>query len=300
MLPIFVVLKNYVHRLCGRYQILRLFEEKILINNIQKADKKGFEKAKAKLTALFDNPKGFPLFKSIELEMHNRCNNNCSFCPVSTSNDTREYAKMSHELFIKIIDELASIDYKSSLALFSNNEPLMDKRFVEFAKIAKEKLPNANHYIYTNGLLLTVDIFKKISKYLDLIIIDNYNDDLQIIPQIKLIDEFCKENPEYRKKINISMRLKNQVLLSRGGQSPNRKRFVTLKTPCRLPFEQLIIRPDGKISLCCNDALGKMTLGDVSKDTLVDIWNSPTYFEIRRKSLDSRNNIEICKNCDLL
>jgi len=300
MVPILMVFKNFFHRLCGKYLILRGFEEKLLIHNIKKADKKGFKEAKEKLTALFDNPKDFPLFKGIELEMHNRCNNNCSFCPVRVGNDTREYSKMSYELFIKIIDELASINYKSSFSLFSNNEPLMDKRFVEFAKIAKEKLPNANHYIYTNGLLLTVDLFKEISKYLDLIVIDNYDDNLQMIPQVKKIDKFCKENPEYFKKIKISMRLKNQILLSRGGQSPNRKHAITLETPCRLPFEQLIIRPDGKISLCCNDALGKMTLGDVSKDTLVNIWNSPSYFEIRRKSLNSRNNIQLCKNCDLL
>lgn len=28
----------------------------------------------------------------------------------------------------------------------------------------------------------------------------------------------------------------------------------------------MVVRPDGKVSLCCNDALGTMTLGDLTKE----------------------------------
>ena len=37
---------------------------------------------------------------------------------------------------------------------------------------------------------------------------------------------------------------------------------------CILPYKQMIIRPDGKTSLCCNDPYGKNTLADVNKMTL--------------------------------
>lgn len=30
---------------------------------------------------------------------------------------------------------------------------------------------------------------------------------------------------------------------------------------CMLPFMQLIVRPDGKVSRCCQDALGRLPWG---------------------------------------
>ena len=60
----------------------------------------------------------------------------------------------------------------------------------------------------------------------------------------------------------------------------------------------MIIRPTGQISLCCNDALGQMTMGDLSKEKLVDIWKSEKYQKIRKDILISRQNIPLCKNCD--
>ena len=43
--------------------------------------------------------------KEIEIETVNRCNGKCSFCPVNANEPQREYAKMSTELFYKIIQE---------------------------------------------------------------------------------------------------------------------------------------------------------------------------------------------------
>ena len=81
-----------------------------------------------------------------------------------------------------------------------------------------------------------------------------------------------------KEKVVISMRLQNQVLTSRGGQAPNKKDIAkSVNAKCVLPFQQLNIRPDGKISLCCNDALGKITLGDCNKQTIEEIWYSSEY-----------------------
>ena len=33
-------------------------------------------------------------------------------------------------------------------------------------------------------------------------------------PQVQKIYDFCEQNPEYKEKIKISMRLKNEILLS--------------------------------------------------------------------------------------
>lgn len=61
----------------------------------------------------------------------------------------------------------------------------------------------------------------------------------------------------------------------------------------------MIIRADGKISLCCNDALGKYTLGDVNESFIREIWNGKQYTKIREEmKMHVRKNLNLCRNCD--
>lgn len=241
-----------------------------------------------------------PLFSYIEIETFAKCNNNCSFCPVNIHDDPREHRKMPEELFYKIIDELASIKYNGKLGLYSNNEPFLDIRIEKFAKYARENLPNAYIFIYTNGTVLTKERFLNIIDSLDYLMIDNYSDDTELIKPVKAIKELIDEEPEFKKKVQIDIRLKNEVLTTRGGSAPNKKEIICLNCSCANPFLQLIIRPDGKISLCCNDALGKETLGDASRDSLTDIWYSEKYQQVRRDIAKGRKYHFLCKNCDVV
>lgn len=235
----------------------------------------------------------------IELETQNRCNGTCSFCPVSVGNDIREYKTMSENLFNKIIDDLNSINYNGIFSLYSNNESLLDKRSPIFFKIAKQKLPNAYHIIFTNGSVLTVDLLVNIYENLDAICIDNYDDDNKLTQPVLKIYEFIQENPKYKEKVKIIMRKKTQILTNRAGQAPNKKEKIkTIKKLCVLPFCQFVIRPDGKVSLCCNDSYGKKTLGDLNNQTVMEIWNGEIYKEIRKLSLKGRKYLDMCKYCD--
>ncbi len=240
------------------------------------------------------------LFHHVEIETVNRCNGGCSFCPVSVKNEKREYVKMTDQLFKKIIDQLAEIDYSGRLALFSNNEPLLDDRILDFHKYAREKLLNARMHLYTNGTLLTKEIFVELIKYLDELIIDNYNQNLDLIPASKMIKEYAEENPEIKQKVTIVLRKPNEILTSRGGDAPNRTEVnIENGISCVHPFQQLIIRPDGKVSLCCNDPLGKSTMGDANEESLLDIWNGEKFNFVRKQIINGRENYEHCKRCDV-
>ncbi|ADL34904.1 radical SAM domain-containing protein [Butyrivibrio proteoclasticus B316] len=136
------------------------------------------------------------LFNHIEIETINRCNGICSFCPVNRNDDPREKAVMSVELFKDIIGQLEEMQYSGRLTTFSNNEPLLDDRIIEFNKYAKEHLPKARIHMYTNGTLFTLDKFKELVEVLDELIIDNYNQELQLIKPVKEIVEYCEAHPE--------------------------------------------------------------------------------------------------------
>ena len=239
------------------------------------------------------------LFSAIEIETYNRCNGVCSFCPVNVRNDSRIEKKMDELLFKKIIDELEQLNYSGRLALFSNNEPFLDERIIEFHKYARKKVPKARMHLFTNGTLLTLEKFIEIIEYLDELIIDNYNQNLNLIPNVNKIKEYCEEHSELCAKVTIALRKPNEILTSRGGDAPNRKDKLSFPyDKCAYPFRQMIIRPDGKCSLCCNDPLGKNTLGDVSKMSLVDIWYGEEYTMVREALYKGRRNWEHCLYCD--
>ena len=205
--------------------------------------KKGKNKGDEYVTEL---GKEVPLFEHVEIETVNRCNGKCSFCPVSVAHDIRQRHVMSEELFKKIIDQLAEIEYSGRLALFSNNEPFLDPRIVEFNRYARERLPKARMHLFTNGTVMTLDKFKEIIGYLDELIIDNYNQGLELNENSKAVKEYCEQHPTLKKKVTIVMRKEQEILTSRGGDAPNRNEIRSYpQIKCALPFKQLIIRPDG-------------------------------------------------------
>lgn len=241
-----------------------------------------------------------PLFGRIAIETVNRCNGKCSFCPVNVHEEQRPYAKMSTELFEKIINNLVDLKYKGEYVLLSNNEPFLDDRIIDFYKYAKQKLPDCYADIWTNGTLMTLEKFLAIIPWLDKVIIDNYNDNKELNPNTKIIYEYIQEHDELKEKVIISMRLENEVLTSRGGAAPNKKNINHINAKCNQIFTHVTVRPDGKISLCCSDALGKWTLGDLKHQTLEEMWYGEQYKEIRRIMKNvGRGGLELCNHCDV-
>ena len=241
-----------------------------------------------------------PLFSSVEIEIINRCNGECPFCPVNRHVDPRKMKRMEEGLFKKIIRELGELNYSGRLALHSNNEPFLDERIIEFAQYAREQVPKAFIYLYTNGTLVTLDKFKRIIPYLDRMVIDNYDDGLKLHKNVQEIHEYCRNDFILDKKVEIHVRKVNEVLNTRGGQSPNNTKKETLRMSCILPYKQMVIRPDGKTSLCCNDPYGKNTLADLDWMTLKEAWYSDRYEKVRKALRKRRSRVNLCRYCDTL
>ena len=279
--------------LCSSNRIISRISMETALFLTMGSRRKKVAKAFAKIDKL-----GVPLFARVEVETINRCNGACTFCPVNKNDDPRPMAKMTDEVFEKIVNELHEMDYSGMFCLFANNEPFLDTRLESFAKTARKLLPKAFIEIYTNGTLLKLERFIDIIPHLDLLAIDNYNDDLKYNEPTKAIMEYLKENPEHKSKVSIRMRRETNLMSSRGGQAPNNKKRKALPLSCLLPFYHLYIRPDGKIGLCCVDALAKHTLGDAAEQSLKEIWYSETYNNIREKIKKGRETLEVCRFCD--
>ena len=249
------------------------------------------------------------LFSWIEIETINRCNSTCSFCPVNRWDERRSFAAMPKTLFSKIIDDLGSLSYSGKLALHSNNEPLLDETLVDRVREARTKCPDAFIFMYTNGTLLNTDLaWQLIKAGIDLIRITNYSDQLKLNKNLQTLVENFKSPPyaHHASKIRIVLRKLNEVLSNRGGAAPNKLPRLDQtyqyyhSSSCRYPFDQLVIRPDGKVSLCGNDAYGQVTLGDVALHSLTEIWYGEEYRRLRTElATNGRKNLPVCNTCDV-
>lgn len=241
------------------------------------------------------------LFNKIEIETLNRCNGSCSFCPVNHKTDSRKYCKMDEKLFFNIIQQLHDLKYDGALGLFSNNEPLLDNRIVDFARIAREQLPYSFLYIYTNGSLLTWSLLTELLESLDLIHIDCYGNTPKLSLKMQHLHQLCCQNKIPPEKVTFHLRNDQEILTSRGGNAPNRKTHVQVNSLCPLPFSQMIIRPDGKVSQCCNDALGQVSLGDLTTQSITDVWYGDAIEQLRKNMLyKGRLDNMLCMYCDTI
>lgn len=262
-----------------------------------------------------------PDFHDIQIETCNRCNNDCPFCPANRNNDTRKPTFMDEKLFYSIIDQLYAMDYHGTISLFSNNEPLLDGRILKFVEYARKRLPNAIHYLYTNGILLNAEKFSSLVKNLDVLVIDNYDDNFQLMPSVektlakapapyniasaevkpflgayaRISDSECD--------VRVDLRKKNQKLSLLANNSPNRiqdeNKFRPI-SPCIYPFKQMIVRPDGTTAKCCNDPLTEMVTGDLNTHSVREVWRGKAYQDFRKEIFfNGRKTLKGCKFCDI-
>lgn len=70
-----------------------------------------------------------------------------------------------------------------------------------------------------------------------------------------------------------------------------------LDNHCWKMWHSCVITWDGKVVPCCFDKDAHFVLGDLNKDSFEKIWFGEPYNQFRKSLLNSRSEIEICKNC---
>lgn len=90
------------------------------------------------------------------------------------------------------------------------------------------------------------------------------------------------------------------MLTTRAGLSPNKPHPVQQPHGfCALPFTDLYITYTGRVNLCCFDAHGRVPMGSVMTESLLDIWESSGFVPYRRSLLVStRAGLTPCECCD--
>jgi len=69
--------------------------------------------------------------------------------------------------------------------------------------------------------------------------------------------------------------------------------------PCRHPWKGMSIAWDGEVVGCCVDMEKKLVLGDLKRQSVMEVWNGEPLQAFRKALAEERyREIELCKDCD--
>ncbi|MBI3324036.1 MAG: SPASM domain-containing protein [Candidatus Omnitrophica bacterium] len=220
---------------------------------------------------------------------------------------------MPDALIDKILDELSAINFANRLSVYCNNEPFLDKRIIEIVAKARRKVPRAYLEIKTNGSVLTVEkVLQVFDAGLDVLYINDYVPDATPSPRIEALRHELGAMQRFRQleatgkdalnRIIIATRQVDEVLYSRAGTAPNKQGALPepLAVPCLRPFEMFTVNPAGVVAVCSDDVYFRTPMGNVSDQSLLEIWNSPRWQEMRRRLLNGERAAypATCRSCD--
>ena len=285
-----------------------------------------YQKMMQKKMALFkDKP------HRVMVENTNICNADCVFCPHEKMK--RKTGVMAMELFKKIIDECANMGI-GYVTIYGFGEPLLDNKFIERVKYAKE-VGLSRVTTNTNAAFLTKDKAKTIIEAgLDEIYISfdaatketykKIRPNLNFEEVTKNIINLIKEKKKLQSKKPLIFLSFVESEINSNEVGPYEKKWkglvdgisfsiahnwtgevnfgraesLTLRDPCRLLWTDMVVSFDGKVPLCCNDYENKVILGDINHQSIKEIWGGEKLKKIREKHLKRQfQDIAICSLC---
>lgn len=263
------------------------------------------------------------------------CNLKCSMCFHKSMN--RKKGVMSWELYKKIIDEIAENSLDTQIWITFFGEGLILKDISERIKYAKDKeiknvLFNTNGNLLTpeksrkliesglNGMYVGIDAFKK-ETYEKIRVGGNFDVVVnEVIKYKELLDEIGKEDQHiyaqfvemdinsseldnfikfWHKEHGITCKIRPMV--SWGGKA-DLKATNLLKTDFRLPcywaMNTINITDQGKVALCSVDLDCECEMGDITKSSIKEIWNTSLREFRNNHRYGNWNKIpKLCQNC---
>ena len=267
---------------------------------------------------------------TVSIETYCYCNARCIFCGLVNSNRNR--GAMSRELFHKIIDEISTWNRKVTIGLSVYGEPFLNPDWLHFMQYVSDKAPLTKLTISTNGSVFDDNVIDEIVKFnnieeLGFSLYAFYPDTYKRIMGLTVktmdniehaIERISKERPDivmdisytedkgymdsnelelFKMKWGKHSRYPHPMVYNY--QHDNRAVHVCSNVPCQTMFTNLSILHDGRVNLCCFDARGEIILGDVNKNTLLEVWHGEQFKIVRDiHATGFRSRIPLCCSCN--
>jgi len=273
------------------------------------------------------------------IEPTNRCNLRCRMCPQSTAR--QEQARegfMEFGLFTKIVDEACR--FVHDVNLHHTGEALLHRDLPAMAQYAHEKgLVTRLHS--NAGLLTEETAEALIDSGLDLISFSFDGYDKETYESIRRQGNFEKTLANIRRFLEIKKRKGSRTPHTvfevidvfpeaREGRREFERQFDGLPldefivkkphnwagtyaaqddrraaprdfTRCTFPWYALVVFWDGRVDPCPQDFFGDCLLGDLTRQTIAEVWNGEPMVRLRERMAGRDvSGIVPCGTCDML
>jgi radical SAM protein with 4Fe4S-binding SPASM domain len=247
----------------------------------------------------------------VEIEIHSFCNRKCSWCP-NRYIDRTKFEAMPEDTYIKVLNDLRSVDYKGTISFSRYNEPMSDIDLLKLRlRQAREILPDVKLVSNTNGDFLS-------KENLDGLLID----ELTIMDYDNKGNEPCShklENcgvvvteidyPFIRGQygdMNVLYYVdwpKNAKIEDRGGSLIEYSGKLRNK-PCHEPRHFVGIDYNGNVMPCChmrsdNPKHHRYSLGNIHDSSILQICDSgiSDYYRLAMGGYNEELYLGPCKYC---
>jgi uncharacterized Fe-S cluster-containing radical SAM superfamily enzyme len=250
---------------------------------------------------------------TVQVETTNVCNSNCVFCPHS---EFEEHGTMPDKLYAKIVNECVEVPTLEVFIPMGTGEPLCDPKILSRIFYARTVLDDRVIIrLFTNASFLDDPIVEYLSTVRNFQLHISLNG-LRHETRHRLMG---LDDAEHVLKMWQKARdLKMQVLATmiahpsvdpvelaefaqRGGRVISYANWsgriwepvgrVTHPRNCSRVAHHLFILYTGQVSLCCFDPFGTENFGDLTRNTVKEVWGSP------RRQFADRNYLELCYKC---
>jgi hypothetical protein len=263
----------------------------------------------------------------VEIETHSYCNRRCEYCPNVVGDRLGENARMPEEMYLRMMRDLAEIDYARHIVLQAYNEPLADRTIVQRIAQARAACGKAIIGIHTNADYLDAqylnDLVEAGLTYMHISIHVKPGDAYSEAYALERMFEVCARiglpakldsirRNEWvmaripHRRIKIQMHAVNFLFKhgnTRGGLIDAIKVGAARTAPCHFVFSHFHVGYNGQIMPCCHLRSDRPEhapyrighLGDFA--SIFQAYASPAATAWRRQLVGIRPKSKPCDTC---
>lgn len=238
------------------------------------------------------------MFERACFESDTGCNfNRCWYCPQSI--DPKGNDVMSDEVYQTMVEQLSKIGWQGFRGMFAPvffGEPTMlGSKLVDMMDFARQRLPHAKIHIFTNGILLTPQLYTDLVRVgVDKIIVTRHQGaSTRNIERLR-----AQASPQQLKRI-VWDRNSDEItkLWNRGGSVTIPADRVLHLERCPMAAEQLTVDQKGNVLFCCNDYYARNQHGNIMERDIKTIWEDREFTKLRNGVRRGIYALALCRKC---
>ncbi|MFK7933129.1 MAG: radical SAM/SPASM domain-containing protein [Saprospiraceae bacterium] len=272
----------------------------------------------------------------VSLEGNSACNQACYFCPVAY--DPRDRKTMSLEVYEHIVQQLAQFPTLEGVFMMNYNEPTIDRYFKErIALLFRYQLPVALNTNASGLTPKTVEHILKIGQLGYLNVNLSTLDPVEYhqtrgqnqLPKVLENLDYLKQLPFAKEMVitvlgqgdlvhktnfsaiqdyftNTNFKVQSFEIMDRAGYLEQGQKVVRpTQKLCGCdnlgsrPLQHLHIDATGKCVLCCEDYEERYEIGDLSKETIIEVLEGKKIAQLRKwiYGIEKAPQDFICRRC---